>query len=319
MFSQYALGPTGPQRILDQSVSACNLVATYLGQRFVYPARSRIGAQIGSGAEWTPALRDLAGLVEENACIVDVGSNVGASLLQMLAVRPAARAIAIEPSVRYLSCLRENLNMAGFSHAEIVPVALGRRPGEIWLHNNTTTASVVNLHYCGFEPLGRQLVKIRTLDDVMQHRGHASLIKVDTDGYDMEVLRGAEAVLRDDRPVVYFELEPRLLRQAPNADLAWLQGLGYRRLVCLDAAGRYVGTTDDPERAVLWARDPSSRGYCDVVCGMAGTELEERLLGLIQRWEEGTPVAQPSSGAPLHYAIPGQLGALIPDAALVRW
>ena len=155
MFSEYELGRARPQLILDQSVPARNLVATYLGHRFVYPAGSWIGAQIASGAEWTPALRDLAGLVEENACIVDIGSNVGASLLQMLVVRPAAQAIAIEPSMRYLSCLRYNLNRAGFSHAEIVPVALGRSPGEIWLHNNSTTASVVNMHYCGFESLGK--------------------------------------------------------------------------------------------------------------------------------------------------------------------
>jgi FkbM family methyltransferase len=284
MFNGYELGRSTPRLIPDPGVSICNRVAIYQSQRFVYPARSWIGAHIASGAEWTLALRDLAGLVEENACIVDVGSNVGASLLQMLAVRPAARAIAIEPSLRYLPCLQDNLNSAGFSHVEIVPVALGRHTGEMWLHNNTTTASVVNLHYCGFEYLGKQLVKILTLDDVLQPRGRASLIKVDTDGYDMEVLRGAEVVLREDRPVLYFELEPRLLHQDPHADLAWLQSLGYRHLVCLDAAGRYIGTTDDPERAVLWARFPSSRGYCDVVCSMAGTEREERLLRLIQRW-----------------------------------
>jgi hypothetical protein len=103
-------------------------------------------------------------------------------------------------------------------------------------------------------------------------------------------LRGAEAVLRDDRPIVYFELEPRLLNYAPHADLTWLQSLGYRRLVCLDAVGRYVGTTDDPERAVLWARASSSKGYCDVVCCAAGTELEECLIELIQRWKEGNLV-----------------------------
>src|SRR5512142_2945185 len=231
MSSEDEPGPNSPQLILDQGISARNLVATYLGHRFVYPAGSWIGAQIASGAAWTPALRDVAGLVEENACIVDVGSNLGASLLQMLAARPEARAIAIEPSMRYLSCLRYNLNSAGFPHAEIVPVALGRCSGEIWLYNNTTTASIVNPHYCDFESLGRQLVEIRTLDDIMRRRGRASLVKVDTDGYDLEVLRGAEVVLRDDRPIVYFELEPRLLNQAPDADLTWLQSLGYRRLV----------------------------------------------------------------------------------------
>ena len=287
MFSGYELEcPSELPLIADQGVSPRHLVATYLGQRFVYPACSWIGARISSGAEWTPALRDLAGLVEEDACIVDIGSNVGASLLQMLAVRPAAQAIAIEPSARYLSCLRHNLNEAGFSHAEIIPVALGRRPGEIWLYNNTTSASVVNVHYCGFQTVGKQLVKMRTLDDVMQHRGRASLIKVDTDGNDMEVLRGAGTVLRNDRPIVYFELEPRLLHQAPDVDLAWLQSLGYRRFACLDAVGQYVGITDDPGKAIMWACAPSSKGYCDVVCCAVGTEREDCLLGLVKRWEE---------------------------------
>lgn len=276
---------TASRLIADQEIPARHLVATYLGQRFIYPAYSWIGAQISSGAEWTPILRDLAGLLEEDACIVDVGSNVGASLIQMLAVRPAAQAIAIEPSARYLSCLRYNLN--GFAHTEILPVALGRRKGQTWLYNNTTSASVVNMHYCGFESLGKQLVKMRTLDDVMRHRGPASLVKVDTDGYDMEVLRGAGGVLRDDQPIVYFELEPRLLRQAPDVDLAWLQSLGYRRLVCLDANGRYIGITDDPGKAIMWARAPSAEGYCDVVCCAAGTERENRLLGLRRRWDAG--------------------------------
>ena len=272
-----------PRLIADQEIQARHLTATYLGRRFVYPARSWIGAQISNGAEWTPILRDLAGLLDEDACIVDVGSNVGASLLQMLAVRPAARAIAIEPSARYLSCLRRNLE--GFARAEIVPVAIGRRKGKTWLYNNTTSASVVNMTYCGFESLDQQQVTMRTLDDLMRHRGRASLVKIDTDGYDMEVLRGAGGVLRDDQPVVYFELEPRLLHQAPDADLAWLQGLGYRRLVCLDASGRYIGVTDDPGRAITWARSPSAAGYCDVVCCAAGTERENRLLGLTRRWE----------------------------------
>ena len=276
---------SGPRLIADQEVPARHLVATYLGQRFVYPAYSWIGAQISSGTEWTPVLRDLAGLLEADARIVDVGSNVGASLLQMLAVRPGARAIAIEPSSRYLSCLRHNLE--GFTRAEIVPVALGRRMGKTWLYNNTTSASVVNMHYCGFESLGQQRVKMSTLDDVMRHRGRASFVKVDTDGYDMEVLRGAESVLRDDRPIVYFELEPRLLQQAPDADLAWLQSLGYRRLVCMDAAGRYIGITDDPGKAIMWARAPSAEGYCDVICCAEGTERETRLLGLLRRWEAG--------------------------------
>jgi hypothetical protein len=53
------------QLIVDESVSSRHCVATYLGQRFVYPAGSWIGAQISSGTEWTPALRDLAGLVRE--------------------------------------------------------------------------------------------------------------------------------------------------------------------------------------------------------------------------------------------------------------
>ena len=43
----------------------------------------------------------------------------------------------------------------------------------------------------------------------------------------MEVLRGAEGILRRDAPALFFEFYPVLMCSQPEQDLAWLQGLGY--------------------------------------------------------------------------------------------
>ena len=122
-------GWTAPAPLIADQESRPVVWRDIFGAALYLPARTPGSARrSAAGTEWTPILRDLAGLLEADARIVDVGSNVGASLLQMLAVRPGARAIAIEPSSRYLSCLRHNLE--GFTRAEIVPVALGRRMGK---------------------------------------------------------------------------------------------------------------------------------------------------------------------------------------------
>src|SRR2546423_438305 len=75
-------------------------MATYLGKPFSYPADSIIGAEVGAGNEWDRVLRTVAQelLPEREPVVCDVGTNLGASLLQILAARPQARVRAFEPS-----------------------------------------------------------------------------------------------------------------------------------------------------------------------------------------------------------------------------
>lgn len=100
-----------------------------------------------------------------------------------------------------------------------------------------------------------------TLDAALGTDTKVDFIKVDTDGFDFEVLRGAEATIRRDWPILYFEYFPGLLT-SPESDLAWLQVLGYRTFFCYTPSGEFSGQTTDVAEATLRAR---LLGYCDVL------------------------------------------------------
>ena len=258
---------------------ARNPITDYLGHSFVYPADSIIGAEIANGGEWDAALRPIVStiLTEDSPLICEVGSNLGASLLQILKAKPHARVISFEPSNRYRPLLIRNLRNAGFKQVEVYPFLVGRTRGKSWLYNNATTASVVSADYDGHQPRGRQFTNMTTLDDVFSNGGRVDFIKVDTDGFDFEVLRGGEGTLMRDQPAIFFELEAHLLENA-RKDLVWLQGLGYRRFICLDYFGKLVGVTTDLDQAIVWTDNP--RKYCDVLVCADGSSYDTRLRNL---------------------------------------
>ena len=103
---------------------------------------------------------------------------------------------AFEPvSETYDTLTRRTAQLDGV-HLE--RLALGAEPGhaEIHLHEHSALNS---LHAVGDGR--RETIEIDTLDAVAERRGieHVMLLKVDAEGHDLEVLRGASRLLRDGR------------------------------------------------------------------------------------------------------------------------
>jgi hypothetical protein len=115
-----------------------------------------------------------------------------------------------------------------------------------------------------------------TLDEVFRERGRLDMLKIDTDGFDFEVLRGGVATLRRDGPVLFFEFDPRLVPEAER-ELEWLQGLGYQTVTCFTPDGDFAGTTDRAAEAVALAR---THRYCDVLACRTDSSAAERIAAL---------------------------------------
>lgn len=104
-------------------------------------------------------------------------------------------------------------------------------------------------------------------------------LKVDIDGFEFEVLRGAERTLRRWRPALHFEFATQLIDE-PLKGLEWLKELGYERLLSLTAVGELIGTTTEPEQAIEWA-EGTKHGYCDIVTIAKGSPTEAAMEGLV--------------------------------------
>jgi FkbM family methyltransferase len=135
--------------------------------------------------------------------ILDVGANLGQTSLKLADMFPGARIWAFEPNPSTL----EKLRAAVLNQPAITPVglALGATKTTAQLQ---ITGSSVNASLLPYEKpsgndtvTGEARVEVITLDDFAEKNDIETidLLKVDAQGYDLEVLRGAEGLLRAGR------------------------------------------------------------------------------------------------------------------------
>jgi FkbM family methyltransferase len=168
--------------------------------------------------------------------VADVGANVGRWSRSLLAAASAEgrgsdlRLHAFEPDARAFGRLASALEDAC---ASLNPVALSDRRGTSAFHVVAPAAGTNSLHPAPGTRMTAETVPTITLDSYAARSGIPgfALVKIDTEGHDLTVLRGARTLLADHRiAVVQFEYNHRwvfaraFLRDA--FDL--LAGLGYR-------------------------------------------------------------------------------------------
>lgn len=216
----------------------------YEGLVFSYPSESMVGRYVAAGG-WDTTLRPiLEALVPDDAMIAEVGTNIGASLLQMKLARPSAQVVCFEPSARFLPILRRNIEVNGWSGVTVEEAVLASSIENRKLFTNTSTASVVAAEYDGHEFLFSTSFTTTTLDVYFAQGERLDFLKVDTDGFDYDVLLGGRETLARLRPVLSFEFDRKLIDQAgrtPESLLSYLAELGYDDVLVLSNDGEALG------------------------------------------------------------------------------
>ena len=152
------------------------------------------GGSTQASGEFEP---DEVGFVRRElpACdaFIDVGANVG--MYTCLARQAGKPTIAIEPLPDNQRYLCRNLLDNDFSDVSVYPVALGARPGLLTLYGSGTGVSVIS----GWaDAAQRTPVPVATLDSIVKGSsllGQRMLIKVDVEGAERGVLKGAGETL----------------------------------------------------------------------------------------------------------------------------
>jgi len=146
--------------------------------------------------------------VRPGDAVVDVGANLGIYAISSAAL--GARVSAFEPSSRSLDALRRNVTLNGLEqHVRVFPIALGDTSATVSL----TTEQDVGNHLVGPGEGSEsdESVPLRPLDLVVADcpewfaGTRIVLLKIDVEGHDAAVLRGARHTLASDRPVVIVE------------------------------------------------------------------------------------------------------------------
>jgi len=147
----------------------------------------------------------IARLAKNGGVLIDVGANIGYFTMIWLALNPCNRAYAFEPSRRNFSMLRENLlSVRSPERAELFNCALGAESGLSNFHLGPPDQT-------GWGGLSKSQsavkVQVRRLDEVIPAGINVDVLKIDTEGADSWVIKGAERLLREKSiKSVYFEI-----------------------------------------------------------------------------------------------------------------
>ena len=178
--------------------------------------------------------RDVAATIEASLApgnsFVDIGANIGYfALLARTIVGPGGQVVAIEPNDYNVKLIEQSIQANGFDNISVAQVAVSDRIETLSLNATTGNGSTSALGQTQDKIQNARTVASLPLDALLALRTQpVRLIKIDVEGYENIALRGAEALLRADRPDIIFEFSPTNLEGASGPGfLNWLAGLGY--------------------------------------------------------------------------------------------
>jgi FkbM family methyltransferase len=236
--------------------------------------------------------------------VVDVGANIGDTAL-MLRAHLNCPVLCIEGNANFANLLRRNV--AGLDGVETVQTLLGETVSELhgrMLTSGGSSAVAKDAH--------AEALRTEPLDQVLAAHPHflrAKLLKIDTDGYDLAILRGATRFIEQTRPVLVFEYDPHHLAQAGEDGLTifpHLRRLGYGFALVYDNLGDLILGADLDQAGIFaglheYFSGRNTASYADLcifhkedAALAAGFHMSERTWFANARQFQRAPVARPS-------------------------
>jgi FkbM family methyltransferase len=197
-----------------------------------------IGLNILRGQYEQDEIRFVRGLLRPGDSAIDVGGHIGFFTMQMAAaVGPDGRVYAFEPLDANADLLERSILENGFGdRVRFQRAAVGAAPGTATLTFPVETLNSGGAYLLrdGSAPLaGNRKVQVPLVAlDALDLRRPVRVIKMDVEGAEPQVLRGAARILAEDKPIILSELHPTQLERASGitADqfLAQIAAFGYR-------------------------------------------------------------------------------------------
>jgi FkbM family methyltransferase len=164
----------------------------------------------------------LGRLVEPSSLVLDIGANIGAHTLTLAKlVGATGRVLAFEPTDFAFRKLRRNLDLNPSLSSRVQPFhcfltsdAARTVPSAIYSSWPLDVERGLHAKHRGRE-MHTEAARARSLDSVLSEHADrkVQLVKLDVDGYECDVLRGATSMLRDMRPSFVMELSPYVLEE----------------------------------------------------------------------------------------------------------
>jgi FkbM family methyltransferase len=237
------------QDILQPRVGLTTLVAGQGFEIFVDPRDWAVGSPVARTGNYEPEVTaTIRSLLEPGSSFIDVGANIGwYSLLAASIVGSTGQVMAVEANPQNCDLLERSAKHNGYDQIVVIPFAASDSLGVVALRTDSTNGAIVPLDGISQSMTCSYVTPARPLDDIVSEAklSRLDVMKIDVEGAEPQVLRGAAKSIGRFRPTIVSEFFPLGLGQPPEyegaiAHLRHLRELGYE----LSVVGR-EGQFDD--------------------------------------------------------------------------
>lgn len=170
--------------------------------------------ELGMLAAEDPLIESVVrGALSRDSNCVDVGAHIGSMTRLFTTSAPDGDHMIIEPVAFKAEWLRKR-----FPRARVVRSAVADEVGEVTFYENVTSPGFSSMtDRSDFGTTRNYTVPCTTLDELLPDGNRVDFIKIDVEGHELSVVRGAQRVLRDSRPIILFEAGAIELDDASDA------------------------------------------------------------------------------------------------------
>ncbi len=161
----------------------------------------------------------------------DIGANLG--YYTVIVAKKASKVVSFEPYSKSFNLLKRNVELNNLTNVELFNFGLGDKNDErmLYVPYKKNLASFYGELCSDKNVVSKELVRLFSLDYFMEHSDNLSptWIKMDIEGYEYFVIKGAVNTLKMYKPRLFVELHPKILgRPRLKELLKILLDLGYK-------------------------------------------------------------------------------------------
>ena len=177
-----------------------------------------------------PYMTDIVGsLLKRGDIVVDIGANIGYyALLECSMVGRLGHVYAIEPVPDNCERLAANVRLNQYANISVHQVAIGykNRTQSMSLSEMCNMSTLERSDYRSYAKIIR--VKVISLDDFMRGKPYPNLLRMDIEGYEYWLVKGASKLLSQDKPLrICMELHFDVLREKTAEMVKELECYGF--------------------------------------------------------------------------------------------
>lgn len=171
--------------------------------------------------------------LKKSDTVIDIGANIGYTTLLFSKACVNGKVFSVEPSKELFRAVEDHLKLNHITNAKVLNIGLGEKEKTVRLYKVSETNSGMNRVLEEQDiPFNSESIHIKTLDEVVREEKIAKVnaIKIDVEGYEFNILKGAHKTLEKDHPILLIEIDDMNLKEqnaTPTELFKFLIALNY--------------------------------------------------------------------------------------------